>query len=214
MSSPTTNAAWTVPSTASAVNHLTLQHRPIPTPRPSQVVIKLTAASLNYRDFLIAIRSPQYPGDHKANLVPSSDGAGIIHAAGPLSSWTGKEGTKVLLHANGWLSGDVRNLVFETILGGTGTDGTLQEWIVLDDAHVIPAPESLSAVESASLVTAGATAWSAIRAQLDMGLDGELRPWVGSWKEKRLQGKTLLTIGTGGVSCFGIQVHFLRSHWW
>lgn len=178
----------------------------MPTPSANQVLFQITGVSLNYRDVLISTRSPQYPGNHKADLVPGSDGAGIIHSVGSKSSWSGREGLNVLLHPNGWLSGDVRNLSFDTILGGTGSDGTLQQWLVVDDAWVIPAPKHLSAVESASLVTAGATAWSAIRGHLDGGVDGLVRKWDGAWTEKRLQGKTVLTMGTEGVSCFGMQV--------
>jgi len=41
-----------------------------------------------------------------------------------------------------------------------------------------------------------------------MKMDGELEEWKGAWTDKRLQGKTVLTMGTGGVSCFAIQVRF------
>ena len=58
--------------------------------------------------------------------------------------------------------------------------------------------------------TAGTTAWSAIRGSLDMRMDGELEEWKGAWTDKRLKGKTVLTLGTGGVSCFAIQVPFLQ----
>lgn len=75
--------------------------------------------------------------------------------------------------------------------------------MVVDDERVVRAPRELSAVESASLVTAGVTAWSAIREGLDMLLTGEMREWRDG---KRLEGKTILTQGTGGVSCFAIQV--------
>jgi hypothetical protein len=78
--------------------------------------------------------------------------------------------------------------------------------MVVDDSWVVEAPSHLSAVESASLVTAGTTAWSAIRNGLDLKLDGTLGPWEGTWQDKRLEGKTILTMGTGGVSCFAIQV--------
>jgi hypothetical protein len=104
------------------------------------------------------------------------------------------------------MNGDIRNLVFDTIFGGWSQDGTLQQWIVVDDSWVVEAPSHLSAVESASLVTAGTTAWSAIRNGLDLKLDGTLGPWEGAWTDKRLEGKTVLTMGTGGVSCFAIQV--------
>jgi NADPH:quinone reductase-like Zn-dependent oxidoreductase len=118
MSTPTTNYGWTIPSDASSVTHLTKKSLEIPKAGSHQVLVRLTAASLNYRDLLIAIRSPAYPGNHVPNLVPCSDGAGVIHAAGPSSKWAGREGTKVILHCNEWLSGDVRNLDLSTSYGG------------------------------------------------------------------------------------------------
>jgi NADPH:quinone reductase-like Zn-dependent oxidoreductase len=81
--------------------------------------------------------------------------------------------------------------------------GFLQEWVVIGDEKVIRAPGHLSAVENAALATAGVTAWSAIREGLDMVLTGEMCEWRDG---KRLEGKTILTQGTGGVSCFAIQV--------
>ena len=78
----------------------------------------------------------------------------------------------------------------------------MREWMVVDDEVVIPAPEGLSGVETASLLTAGATTWAAIRD----AVVGEGREWVGNWTEKKLEGKWVLTQGTGGVSCFAVQV--------
>lgn len=149
------------------------------------------------------------PGDHKPDLIPGSDGAGIIHSTGPSSSWSNKTGAKVILHDNNWLTGDMRNLTFDSVFGGMSKDGTLQEHIVVDDAAIVEMPAGLSAAEGASLVTAGTTAWAAIRGSLDMRMDGELEAWKGSWTDKRLSGKTVLTMGTGGVSCFGIQVRLI-----
>lgn len=83
--------------------------------------------------------------------------------------------------------------------------GLLQHWVVVSDERVIMAPKHLKAAENASLATAGVTAWSAIREGLDGLFDGELRDWR---EGNRLQGKTILTQGTGGVSCFAIQVRF------
>lgn len=83
--------------------------------------------------------------------------------------------------------------------------GLLQHWVVVSDERVIEAPKHLTATENASLTTAGVTAWSAIREGLDASFDGDLRDWQDG---KRLQGKTVLTQGTGGVSCFAIQVRF------
>lgn len=82
--------------------------------------------------------------------------------------------------------------------------GVLQQWIIISDERVIESPKHLSDSESASLQTAGVTAWIAIREYLDASLNGEK---MSTWQDgKRLQGKTILTQGTGGVSCFAIQV--------
>jgi NADPH:quinone reductase-like Zn-dependent oxidoreductase len=209
MTAPTTYAAWTIPAIATNISDLTRQEKHIPTPGPKQVLLKMTAASLNYRDVLISTRSPQYPGSHKPGLVPGSDGAGIIHSTGADSTWKNKIGLSVVFNQNGWLSGDFQNLDFTTILGGTGQDGTLQEYLVLPDEWVVEQPPSLSAVEAACLITAGSTAWWALRGGLDGKLDGSVGDWRGSWMDKRLEGKWVLTLGTGGVSCFAIQVCLL-----
>lgn len=143
---------------------------------------------------------------------------------------TGKQGAKVVLHPSGWISGDVRDFDFSTVVGGAGFDGTLREYAVVDDERAVSAEgyvpllrhtlslelesgsteslmlHRLSAEDAASLFTAGATAWHAIRFALDGKLDGSLLPWSGEWTSKRLEGQWALTQGTGGVSCFAIQI--------
>lgn len=94
----TENVAWTIPSGASKVSDLTKLSRAIPTPGPGQVLVKLTAASLNFRELLIATRSPDYPGLHKDDLVSSSDGAALVWPTGPSSKWLGREKTKFMVH--------------------------------------------------------------------------------------------------------------------
>lgn len=123
MTSMNSSIAWAIPAQASSVEHLERRLVPIPAPNENQVLIRMTAASLNYRDLLVAKRSLEYPGEHKPNLVPCSDGAGVIHTAGSSSNWAGREGTKVLLHPNEWLSGDVRNLDLSRVAGAAAFDG-------------------------------------------------------------------------------------------
>jgi len=72
-------------------------------------------------------------------------------------------------------------------------DGTLQQYIVMDDEHVIVAHSNLSALETASLSTAGVTAWGAIRASLDMALDGALEKWPTSTSLSFLEGTSPAT---------------------
>lgn len=76
----------------------------------------------------------------------------------------------------------------------------------MEDDRAIPAPKGFTGSETAGLLTAGGTAWAAIRGGLDARLDGVIEPYQGSWTDKRLKGKWVLTQGTGGVSCAAIQV--------
>ncbi|KAF2998658.1 isoleucine-tRNA ligase [Curvularia kusanoi] len=204
-----TNIAWTVPLSATSFHDLKQSSRPIPTAGPGEVLVRLTAVALNHRDLHVSSRPLIYPGrdgrggDHIADLVPVCDGAGVIDSTGPSSRWAGREGTKVILHPNNWLSGDVQNLDIGTMYGAADSNGLLQQYITISDDRVIEAPKQLSASESASLLGAGCTAWAAIREALDGSFDGRLDSWQDG---KRLQGKTILTQGTGGVTCFTIQV--------
>ena len=152
MASTQSNLAWAIPAKASSIAHLEQQSHPIPSVGPHQVLVRLTAAALNYRDLLVAIRSPEYPGieklpgNHKSNLIPCSDGAGVIHTVGPSSKWSGREGIKVLLHPSEWLSGDVRNLNLQKVYGAAATDGNV---FMLDCLlNLAYTPRSPAAVDS------------------------------------------------------------------
>lgn len=85
---------------------------------------------------------------------------------------------------------DARDFNMNGTMGAGTSDGTLREYVVLDDERLLRAPEGLSIEEASTLYTAGATAWQALRYGLV-----KLEP-----------GMTVLTQGTGGVSCFAIQV--------
>jgi NADPH:quinone reductase-like Zn-dependent oxidoreductase len=123
MTSTQSNLAWTVPAHASTVQDLEQLSLPVPVPGAGQVLVRIAAVSLNYRDLLVAMRSPEYPGAHKPNIVPCCDGAGVIHTVGPSSTWAGHEGASVVLHPNRWLTGDVRNLGTHYGDGSADVDG-------------------------------------------------------------------------------------------
>jgi NADPH:quinone reductase-like Zn-dependent oxidoreductase len=188
------NQAWQIASPGHLV--LTTSSNPPPTPAPNEILIRMHAMSLNYRDILVTDHSPSYPLPSKPNLIPGSDGAGVIELAGSQSHW--KAGDRVILHPNTWLSGSPRNYVFEQTLGGAERDGTLQRFMCVDESYVVNAPGGMSLVEASTLFTAGVTAWNALCYGNEEG-NG-----VGF-----LEGKTVLTQGTGGVSCYAIQVSFL-----
>jgi NADPH:quinone reductase-like Zn-dependent oxidoreductase len=187
------NQAWQIASPGTLVLNST---GPPPTPAPNEVLVRMHAMSLNYRDILVTDHSPSYPLPSKPNLIPGSDGAGVIELAGSQSHW--KAGDRVILHPNTWLSGSPRNYVFEQTLGGAERDGTLQRFMCVDESYVVNAPGGMSLVEASTLFTAGVTAWNALCYGNEEG-NG-----VGF-----LEGRTVLTQGTGGVSCYAIQVSFL-----
>ena len=186
------NEAWQIKSPGKlALSDL----GPIPKPQANQVLVRVHAASLNYRDRLVVDISDSYPTKAKKNLVPGSDGAGIVEAVGPSSIW--KKGDKVVMHPNDWKGYDPRKLDMYNILGGGEVDGTFRRWMVVDDDRIFKAPDVLSSEEAATMFTAGVTAF---RALFHGGV--KLGPGV-----------KVLTQGMGGVSCYAIMVNAPIQFW-
>jgi NADPH:quinone reductase-like Zn-dependent oxidoreductase len=177
--------AWSL--TAAGLEHLSMEERRDPTPGRGEVLVRIKAASLNYRDLMIATgrysRGARYP------LIPLSDGAGEIAAVGSdVTEW--RVGDRVATSFfSGWVDGPQTPERSATALGGA-VDGVLAEAIVLPARGVVRTPEHMSDVEAATLPCAAVTAWHALFEGVD-----PLRP-----------GQTVLLEGTGGVSIFGLQL--------
>jgi NADPH:quinone reductase-like Zn-dependent oxidoreductase len=170
---------------AFGLEHLKPAERPRPDPRPGQVLVRIAAASLNYRDTLMVRGS--YGARIALPLVPLSDGAGEVVATGPGVRRV-RVGDKVApLFFQEWFGGPPDQDKFFASLGGP-LDGVLQEVMCLSEHGVARVPAHLSAVEAACLPCAGLTAWSAILGQ------GQVRP-----------GQTVVVQGTGGVALFALQ---------
>ncbi|KAH8169460.1 zinc-binding dehydrogenase domain-containing protein [Sarocladium implicatum] len=181
------NQAWQI--TAPGQLSLTDLKTPAPQPGPNEVLLRMKAVSLNFRDLLILNHNPKYPAATSPNLVPCCDGAGIVEEAGPGSPW--KKGDQVFLHPNSWVAGnDVRSFIASETLGCGTKQGTLRRWSVWRDDQLIAAPSSLSLAETSTVFTAGVTAWNAL-------MHGyiDLKP-----------GMTVVTEGTGGVSSWVIMI--------
>lgn len=168
------------------IEHLQLSDAPAPEPGPGQVRIRVQALSLNYRDLLV-IR-----GDYNPRLrlpaVPISDGAGVVEAVGP--GVTGvRPGELVTGHfISGWIDGPFLADYAKTTLGLPGP-GLAAELVVLPQSACVRPPAGYDAVRAATLPIAALTAWSALVV------------------EGRVQaGQTVLTLGTGGVSNFALQL--------
>merc|ERR1712070_1055340 len=181
------NQAWQVLSPGKL--HLIDLGETLPKPGDKQILIRLHAAALNYKDRLVANHDPHYPIATKPRLVPCIDGAGVVEESGPGSAW--KKGDRVVLHGTSWISGtDARDFELASCAGAGSVDGTLRRYAIWDDDRVIAAPESLTMEEACTLLCAGVTAYRALfhgPVQLEPGM-------------------TVLVRGTGGVSCYAIQV--------
>lgn len=172
------------------LDHLKLVDRPDPAPGPGQVVVAMKAASLNYRDLLVA--TGKYNPKMPLPRIPCSDGAGVVEAVGEGVS-TVKVGDRVAsTFFQGWVSGGYNEAVGKTALGGA-IDGVLAERVVLEADGVVPIPGDLSFEEATTLPCAALTAWHGL---------------VESGHVKA--GESVLVQGTGGVSLFALQ--FARLH--
>jgi NADPH:quinone reductase-like Zn-dependent oxidoreductase len=165
---------------------LTLVERPVPRPGPGQVLVRMHAASLNYRDLLVATgrygRSElRYP------LVPLSDGAGEVVDVGPGVTRLAPKDRVASAFFQNWVDGPFDASKADSALGGA-IDGVLSEYVVLEEGGAVKFPPFLSYEEAATLPCAGVTAWVSL-----MEL-GELKA-----------SDTVLTMGTGGVSIFALQ---------
>lgn len=168
------------------LENLRLTERPDPEPGPGQVLLRMRARSLNYRDLLM-VRG-KYNPRMPLPVIPLSDGVGEVTAVGE-----GVERVKVgervsPIFAQRWLAGTPTKVELQSTLGGP-RDGTLCEQMVCSEEAVVHAPEHLSDVEAATLPCAALTAWSALVTQ------GRVAP-----------GDTVLVQGTGGVSIFALQI--------
>jgi len=168
---------------------LQLMELPEPTPGPGQVLVRVRATSLNYRDQMVA--DGRY-GWVKLPLVPLSDGAGEIVAVGAgVTRW--QTGDRVMgTFFQGWMTGSFRREYQGLALGGA-LPGMLAEYVVLGERGVVAVASHLDFNQAATLPCAGLTAWHALVA------GGKVNA-----------AETVLLLGTGGVSLFGLQ--FAKMH--
>jgi NADPH:quinone reductase-like Zn-dependent oxidoreductase len=170
---------------AFGLDALTLTERPEPKPGPGQVLLQMRAFSLNYRDFMVV--KGIYNPKQRLPLVPLSDGVGKVVAVGAGVSRV-KIGDRVAgIFMQNWLSGEISEDKARSSLGAQA-EGVLAEYVVLHGEGVVQVPEHLTDEEAATLPCAGVTAWHALITE------GGVKP-----------GDTVLILGTGGVSLFGLQ---------
>ena len=155
----------------------------MPIPKPDEVVIKISASSLNYHDLMVALGL--IPTDDKR--VPLSDAAGkIVEVGSDVSTWQVGDEVMSVCFPN-WQSGPPKYELLSFI--GDNEDGYATEIIAIPETAITKIPNNLSFSEAATLPCAGLTAW---RALVD---EGHLK-----------KDETVLVQGTGGVSIFALQL--------
>jgi NADPH:quinone reductase-like Zn-dependent oxidoreductase len=165
---------------------LTVKEHDIPVPGPHEVLVRVQATSLNYRELMI-LRGT-YPMPIKPEVIPLADGAGEIVAVGP-GVTRAKVGDRVMATPlPQWIDGPFGGWDYAAQIGGS-LDGMLTEYTLLSEEWIVHIPDHLSFEEAAALPTAAITAWNA--------LTGGARPLQA--------GETVLTLGSGGVSLFTLQ---------
>jgi NADPH:quinone reductase-like Zn-dependent oxidoreductase len=179
---------WTLKDVGRA--NLGLVSAAVPAPAEHEILVKVSAVSLNYRDLLLIEDGLGFAA--KADpFVPASDAAGVVVAAGAAVTRF-KPGERVIsTFIPGWIDspgfGTAREPNYRTL--GGAMQGVLSEYIVLDQGWAVKAPESLNDVEASTLPCAGLTAWTALVER------GRLHA-----------GQTVVVQGTGGVALFGLQI--------
>src|SRR4051812_12320770 len=171
---------------AFGLDNLALVERPDPRPGPGEILVRLRAASLNYRDLLTV--EGTYNPKQKLPLIPCSDGAGEVVEIGEGVTRVQPGDRVCTTFAQKWISGRPTRERLRSTLGGP-PGGTLAGLGGFGQDGLVKTPESLSDEEPAPLPCAAVTAWSALVTEGGV-----------------TAGDTVLVQGTGGVSLFALQL--------
>ncbi|MCE0764107.1 NAD(P)-dependent alcohol dehydrogenase [Pseudonocardia kujensis] len=166
-------------------DHLNVHDAPVPAARPGEVVVRVRAVSLNFRD--VAIPTGRHPAHHDPGMVPTSDAAGEIVEVGEGAPFAVGDRVISAFHPR-WFGGrPPATLALDQY--GRGRDGWLTEYKAVGAEAVVPLPDSVSYVDGATLPCAALTAWTCL-----------------GGPEPVRAGQTVLTLGSGGVSLFAVQL--------
>lgn len=167
------------------IEKLALVEREKPAPGPDQVLVRMVAASLNFRDYMMV--NGTYNPRLKRPMAPLSDGVGVVEEVGSGVTRVKKGDRVAACFFQKWIEGPPNKEKGSSALGGA-IDGVAREYAVFSEEGLVHAPASLSDEEVAALPCAAVTAWHAL-----FGHAGSV------------PGDTVLLQGTGGVSIFALQ---------
>lgn len=160
--------------------------QPVAPPVGTQVLVRITAASLNYRDLLLMDARRKRPGG--TARVPLSCGCGVVAAVGPGVTRFAVGDRVAPAFFQDWIDGPPEQARLDTALGGD-VDGVAREHGLFDQQGLVAVPDMLGDLEAAALPCAAVTAWNALF------VARATRP-----------GDVVLLQGTGGVSIVGLQL--------
>ncbi|CAD6590540.1 MAG: hypothetical protein TREMPRED_005766, partial [Tremellales sp. Tagirdzhanova-0007] len=194
MSIPSTYSHYFIPK-GEGIDSLQLA-KEVKTPKPGhgEVLVKIKAVSLNFRDVMAGVACLEVIGPYPGvipNVIPCSDGAGELVAIGEgVDTW--EVGDRVMgQFTQTLISGHYDSQVhFKSNLGAP-RHGMLAEYRILPDYGLVRMPAHLSYEEASTLPCAALTAWNALNGEFG---NIQCQP-----------GHTVVLQGTGGVSCFGAQ---------
>jgi NADPH:quinone reductase-like Zn-dependent oxidoreductase len=170
---------------STSLGGLRQSERPEPKAGPHEVLIRVRATSINYRDQMVLMG--RYFTAVERDTVLLSDGAGEVVSTGHEVTRF-KAGDRVAgTFFQVWNDGP-RTKSYPAL--GVPLDGMLSEYVALHEDGVVAIPPGLSFEEAATLPCAGVTAWSAL-----MVLGRPIKA-----------GDTVLCLGTGGVSTQAMQL--------
>jgi len=168
-----------------SIDALKLGERPVPKARRGEILVRIKAASLNYRD--LAILTQKYMATLPLPYVPASDcGAEVVEVGEEVTRF--KVGDRVTpLYTQGWHDGYPTPEQRTKRTLGAPLSGVLQDYVVVPAEDAVSIPSNLSDAEAATLPIAALTAWSTLQ-------EGGIKA-----------GDTVLVQGTGGVALFALQ---------
>jgi NADPH:quinone reductase-like Zn-dependent oxidoreductase len=180
--------AWQLAKGATSLDDMALIDAPQPEAGPGEVLIRVRACSINYRDHLIPLG--QYMGGTiDRDITPLSDGTGEVVAVGEGVTRVAVGDRVAGTFFQNWEDG-LPHADIGPALGAPPGKGMLAEYVALPERGVVHIAQSLSFEEAATLPCAGVTAWNAL-------MEGPRPVRPGSW---------VMVLGTGGVSLLALQI--------
>lgn len=181
---PRTMRAWT--TAGDGIEKITEHVVPTPIPQKGEVLVKISALSLNYRDLLVINGEGTWKPPRP--IVPISDAVGIVVEVGQEVSRfrIGDRVSATFLPK--WQEGPLTRETYVMPTGGPINRGMLAEYVSMDQDEAVATPHTLEDLEAAALPIAALTAWHAVARR------SCVKP-----------GQTVLIHGTGGVALFALQ---------